>query len=115
MLIVLCFFQMAKKFTRFNHNKWAAQARFEVLQTRPEENPRKVCLNTLEAVGQIDRFNNLVTGLLRVKQSHLMKKGLNARDEESTGGLCELPQNLRQSAWSQIGEGAYNPSQTKSS
>ncbi|MFS8034560.1 hypothetical protein Hanom_Chr17g01582601 [Helianthus anomalus] len=56
---------MAKKFTRFNANEWAAQARFEVLKTRPEENPRQVCLDTLEVVGQIDRFNNLVTGPLR--------------------------------------------------
>ncbi|MFS8019111.1 hypothetical protein Hanom_Chr15g01399971 [Helianthus anomalus] len=37
-----------------------------------------------------------------------------AGDEENTGGLREISQNMRQSAWSQIGEGAYNPSQTKS-
>ncbi|MFS7948740.1 hypothetical protein Hanom_Chr06g00563431 [Helianthus anomalus] len=32
-------FSMAKKFTRFNQNEWAAQARFEILKTRPKENP----------------------------------------------------------------------------
>ncbi|MFS8022870.1 hypothetical protein Hanom_Chr16g01444601 [Helianthus anomalus] len=31
----------------------------------PKKPPRKVCLDTLEIVGQIDRFNNLVTGPLR--------------------------------------------------
>ncbi|MFS8008791.1 hypothetical protein Hanom_Chr14g01277031 [Helianthus anomalus] len=56
---------MPKKFTRFTQNEWAGQARFEILQTRPGENPRQVCLDPLEVVGQIDRFNNLVTGPLR--------------------------------------------------
>ncbi|MFS7987879.1 hypothetical protein Hanom_Chr11g01028021 [Helianthus anomalus] len=36
-------------------------------------------------------------------------------DEENTGGLCEISQNIRQTEWSQIREGPYDPSQTKSS
>ncbi|KAF5758822.1 hypothetical protein HanXRQr2_Chr16g0733841 [Helianthus annuus] len=56
---------MAKKFSRFNASELAAQARYDVLRTRPEENPRQVCMDTLEAVNQIDRFNNIVTGPLR--------------------------------------------------
>ncbi|KAJ0957475.1 hypothetical protein HanPSC8_Chr01g0027701 [Helianthus annuus] len=37
-----------------------------------------------------------------------------AGDEENTCGLRELPQDQHQVAWAQIGEGHYNPSQTKS-
>ncbi|MFS7937302.1 hypothetical protein Hanom_Chr05g00426011 [Helianthus anomalus] len=37
-----------------------------------------------------------------------------AGDEENTGGLRELLQDDCQAAWAQIGEGHYNPSQTKS-
>ncbi|KAJ0927367.1 hypothetical protein HanRHA438_Chr04g0182051 [Helianthus annuus] len=37
-----------------------------------------------------------------------------AGDEENTGGLREIPENRRQSAWAQIGDGNYNPSRTKS-
>ncbi|KAM0065471.1 hypothetical protein Hdeb2414_s0003g00115141 [Helianthus debilis subsp. tardiflorus] len=38
-----------------------------------------------------------------------------AGDEENTGGLHEISLKMRQMAWSQIGEGPYDPSQTKSS
>ncbi|MFS8002431.1 hypothetical protein Hanom_Chr13g01202011 [Helianthus anomalus] len=55
---------MARKFTSFNQNELNYQARFEVHKTRPEENPRQVCLETQEAVGQLDRFN-IVMGPLR--------------------------------------------------
>ncbi|KAJ0566776.1 hypothetical protein HanIR_Chr06g0277381 [Helianthus annuus] len=144
--------------------EWAAQARFEILKTRPEENPRQVFLDTLEAVGQIDCFNNLVTGPLRAalctrlhsvheykmefyskfafkeKAEPFDNEGVefhcagnvfsisieqfgviiglyaeeDAGDEENTAGLRELPQDQCRAAWAQIGEGAYNPSQTKS-
>ncbi|XP_035837816.1 uncharacterized protein LOC118485613 [Helianthus annuus] len=56
---------MAKKFTRFNANELDAKAHYDVLKTRLEENPRQVCINTLEAVNQLDRFNTIVTGPLR--------------------------------------------------
>ena len=60
------FFQMSKKFTRFNANELDARARYDTLQTRPEEYPRKACTDLLLMVNQLDRFNNLVTGPLRV-------------------------------------------------
>ncbi|KAF5797150.1 hypothetical protein HanXRQr2_Chr08g0360291 [Helianthus annuus] len=37
-----------------------------------------------------------------------------AGDEENTGGLREIPENQCQATWAQIGEGNYNPSNTKS-
>ncbi|KAF5767721.1 hypothetical protein HanXRQr2_Chr14g0628021 [Helianthus annuus] len=130
----------------------------------PMKTPRQVCLDTLEALGQIDRFNNLVTGPLRsalctrlhsvheynmefystfafkAKAEPFDNEGVefrcagekfsisiaqfgaiiglydeaDARDEENTGGLRKLPQDQRQAAWAQIGEGDYNLSQTKS-
>ncbi|KAJ0880663.1 hypothetical protein HanRHA438_Chr10g0465771 [Helianthus annuus] len=57
---------MSKKFTRFNANEQDAKARYDVLLTRPEEYPRQVCTDLLGLVNQWDRFNNLVTGPLRV-------------------------------------------------
>ncbi|MFS7940159.1 hypothetical protein Hanom_Chr05g00460371 [Helianthus anomalus] len=36
-----------------------------------------------------------------------------ADEEENTGGLHEISPNMRLTAWSQIGEGHYDPSQTK--
>ncbi|KAF5781140.1 hypothetical protein HanXRQr2_Chr11g0480031 [Helianthus annuus] len=155
---------MAKKFTRFNASELAAQARYDVLRTRPEENPRQVCMDTLEAVNQIDRFNNIVTSPLQVAlctrlhsvheynmefySTFVLKAradpfdndgvefhcggtvysisiaqfgaivGLyseeDAGDEENTGGLREIPENQPQAVWTQIGEGHYNPSRTKS-
>ncbi|MFS8024466.1 hypothetical protein Hanom_Chr16g01463551 [Helianthus anomalus] len=36
-------------------------------------------------------------------------------EEENTGGFRELPTNMRQIAWAQIADGAYDPSVTKSS
>ncbi|MFS7978004.1 hypothetical protein Hanom_Chr10g00910591 [Helianthus anomalus] len=38
----------------------------EILKTRNEELPRKVCYDTLEMVGQRDRYDNLMTGPLRI-------------------------------------------------
>ncbi|KAM0035960.1 hypothetical protein Hdeb2414_s0015g00452691 [Helianthus debilis subsp. tardiflorus] len=57
---------MSKKFTRFTANDLNARARYDILQTRPEEYPRQVCTDLLAMVNQLDRFNNLVTGPLRV-------------------------------------------------
>ncbi|MFS7988083.1 hypothetical protein Hanom_Chr11g01030411 [Helianthus anomalus] len=57
---------MASKFIEFKPKEWNYQQHFNVLKTRPEEIPRQVCLETLEAVGQLDRFNTLVTGPLGV-------------------------------------------------
>ncbi|KAJ0540274.1 hypothetical protein HanHA300_Chr08g0296381 [Helianthus annuus] len=54
------------KFTRFNANELDARARYELLQTRPEEYPRQACTDLLTLVNQLDRFNNIVTGPLRV-------------------------------------------------
>ncbi|KAJ0534021.1 hypothetical protein HanIR_Chr09g0415051 [Helianthus annuus] len=59
------FFQMAK-FTRFNASELDARARYELLQTRPEEYPRRACTDLLTLVNQLDRFNNIVTGPLAV-------------------------------------------------
>ncbi|MFS8022936.1 hypothetical protein Hanom_Chr16g01445351 [Helianthus anomalus] len=68
MLIVLCFSfaEMYSKFTKFNTAEWDYQARYDILKTRPEETPKQMCLDTLEVVGQLDRYNTLVTGPLRV-------------------------------------------------
>ena len=57
---------MSKKFTRFNATGLNERARFDVLQTKPEEYPRQACMELLTMVNQLDRFNNLVTGPLRV-------------------------------------------------
>ncbi|MFS7913653.1 hypothetical protein Hanom_Chr02g00144201 [Helianthus anomalus] len=57
---------MANKFTKFKANEWDYQDRYDILKTRPEETPKQVCLDTLEAVGQLERYNALVTGSLRV-------------------------------------------------
>ena len=59
------FFQMSK-FTRFGANELDARARYEVLQTRPEEYPRRACTDLLTMVNQLDRFNNIVRGPLHV-------------------------------------------------
>ncbi|MFS7974116.1 hypothetical protein Hanom_Chr09g00864781 [Helianthus anomalus] len=103
MLTFGVFFQMSAKFTRFNANELDARARYDILQTRPEEYPRQACTVLLIMVNQLDRFNNLVTGPLR-----------DSGYEENTGGLRELDENERQAAWAQIGDGFYNPSSTKS-
>ncbi|MFS8017830.1 hypothetical protein Hanom_Chr15g01385001 [Helianthus anomalus] len=129
---------MARKFTSFNQNEWNYQACFDVLKTRPEEIPRQVCLETLEAVGQLDHFNTPVTGPLRLalctrlhavheysmefystfafkaKAEPFDGEG-DAGEEENTGGLREISPNMRHTTWSQIGKGHYDPSQTKSS
>ncbi|MFS7998983.1 hypothetical protein Hanom_Chr12g01160521 [Helianthus anomalus] len=59
---------MMVKGTRWlrNSQNFLLIARYDVLWTRPEENPRQVCMDTLEAVNQLDRFNNVVTGPLSV-------------------------------------------------
>ncbi|MFS8034611.1 hypothetical protein Hanom_Chr17g01583171 [Helianthus anomalus] len=57
---------MASMFVRFKLTKWDYQTRYDILQTRPEETPKQACLETFEVVGQLDRYNTLVTGLLRV-------------------------------------------------
>ncbi|KAM0046842.1 hypothetical protein Hdeb2414_s0009g00321321 [Helianthus debilis subsp. tardiflorus] len=59
-------FRMSKKFPRFNANELDAQTRFDTLQTTPEEYPRQACTGLLAMVNQLDWFNNLVTGPLRV-------------------------------------------------
>ncbi|KAJ0509853.1 hypothetical protein HanIR_Chr11g0533851 [Helianthus annuus] len=59
------FFQMSK-FTRFNASELDARARYEILQTRPEEYPRRACTDLLTMVNQLDRFNNIVRGPLAV-------------------------------------------------
>ncbi|KAJ0856653.1 hypothetical protein HanRHA438_Chr13g0580831 [Helianthus annuus] len=66
MLTFGVFFQMSAKFTRFNANELDARARYDMLQTRPEEYPRQACTDLLTMVNQLDRFNNLVTGSLRI-------------------------------------------------
>ncbi|XP_021975392.1 uncharacterized protein LOC110870522 [Helianthus annuus] len=58
--------EISKKFTRFNANELDARARYDVLQTRPEEYPRQACMDLLALVNQLDRFNNLITGPLRI-------------------------------------------------
>ncbi|KAJ0897938.1 hypothetical protein HanRHA438_Chr08g0351231 [Helianthus annuus] len=54
------------KFTRFNASELDARARYETLQTRPEEYPRRACTDLLTMVNQLDRFNNIVRGPLAV-------------------------------------------------
>ncbi|MFS7929961.1 hypothetical protein Hanom_Chr04g00338531 [Helianthus anomalus] len=51
---------MANKFTRFKSTEWDYQARYDILQTRPEETPKQACLDTLEVVGQLEPYNTLV-------------------------------------------------------
>ncbi|KAJ0936762.1 hypothetical protein HanRHA438_Chr03g0134741 [Helianthus annuus] len=115
-------------------------------------------------VNQLDRFNNLVTGPLRITLTTRLRSvhectmefystftfnsrcdpfdndgvafrcggtkysismaqfgaivGLYTEEdsgsEENTGGVRDLDENERQAAWAQIGEGHYNPSNTKS-
>ncbi|KAJ0685882.1 hypothetical protein HanLR1_Chr11g0408101 [Helianthus annuus] len=140
---------MANKFLRFKPSEWDYQACYDILQTRPEETPKQACLETLEAVGQLYRYNTLVTGPLRValgarlhsvheysmefyssfafkaKAEPFDEEGVQFRcvgevlsisivqfgvnvglfteeasvEEENTGGLRELPNNMRQTAW----------------
>ncbi|MFS8024465.1 hypothetical protein Hanom_Chr16g01463541 [Helianthus anomalus] len=68
MLIVLCFSfaELASKFTKFNTAEWDYQARYDILKRRPEETPTQVCLDIMEAMGQLDRYNTLVMGPLRM-------------------------------------------------
>ncbi|MFS7976698.1 hypothetical protein Hanom_Chr10g00895471 [Helianthus anomalus] len=141
MLIVLwfSFVEMANKFLKFKPIEWDYQARYDILQTRPEETPKQACSENLEVVGQLNQYNTLVTGPLRVAlgtKLHLVHEcagevlsisftqfGVNVGllteeasvEEENTGGLREFPNNMRQMAWAQIGEGPYDPSVTKSS
>ncbi|MFS8034117.1 hypothetical protein Hanom_Chr17g01577461 [Helianthus anomalus] len=128
MLIVLVFLlqKMANKFTRFKPKEWDYQARYNILQTRPEETPKQECLDTLEAMGQLGRYNTLVTGPLRVAlgtrlhavheyimefySSFAFKSKTEPFDEEGVQFRCE-----GEIAWAQIGDGAYDPSVTKSS
>ncbi|MFS7997556.1 hypothetical protein Hanom_Chr12g01143141 [Helianthus anomalus] len=54
------------KFLRFKTAELEFQNRFEILQARHEEPPRHVCYDTLDAVGQRERYDALVTGPLRI-------------------------------------------------
>ncbi|XP_021975147.1 uncharacterized protein LOC110870264 [Helianthus annuus] len=54
------------KFLRFKSAELECQNQFAVLKTRHEEPPRQVCYDTLETVGQRERYDALITAPLRI-------------------------------------------------
>ncbi|MFS7978578.1 hypothetical protein Hanom_Chr10g00917091 [Helianthus anomalus] len=54
------------KWHRFKSSQAECEARMEILKARNEESTREVCYDTLDTVGQSERYDRLVTGPLRI-------------------------------------------------